>query len=569
MKKEIDKVKAFYDKQMVKFWKRLEFLRGIGVDESDSDGDVGSRDGSFHQDEKELRSFLFHRGDDNKDLEELYIKLYTGIESLKSFIEINQHAFSDLVEGYVKFSGQVFSNERLLCEPFGGDVDGLENLVEEMRSDYANLFTHVDLLEAAEQLKSRNKKSTEGDVFVLFFLVGICVSMVFSMLWVSVDGGRVGDFWLVFPIFRGTLLINMYFYLYGCCVYFWTKSKINHMYLLELNPKNIALDSNRSWKVASMLFVCWTTCFFLYLSLSKAYLPVITVLGLRLTADYFPLFCFLFFCLFFFFPFHTFHLSSRITLFKTLFHCAITPFGYSRFRENFAADVVSSMVISLEDIGYASCYFLTGSWITATGDRQKCSQWNKILTPTFAIIPYLWRFLQSARQVLKGKQWIQILNAGKYFSAITQVVLNGVHLNFDVSSWGAWKIVWIAAIFVAMTYCFIWDSVMDWGLISFHRHHKQKTLFGCIPLYAPKIRQRRMFPDWYYIISVVLNFFGRFAWIGTLSYNFIYPEYKDILKIGFGFLELCRRANWSIIRLEWAQISNYLKYRKSVFVPNF
>ena len=81
------------------------------------------------------------------------------------------------------------------------------------------------------------------------------------------------------------------------------------------------------------------------------------------------------------------------------------------------------------------------------------------------------------------------------------------------------------------------------------------------------LRKETKFEPWYYYVSIFYNFIGRFAWSFTLTYDYI-GNSQDFFKILFGSLELIRRFNWSNIRLEHAQTSNALHYRRNKFVPS-
>jgi hypothetical protein len=52
---------------------------------------------------------------------------------------------------------------------------------------------------------------------------------------------------------------------------------------------------------------------------------------------------------------------ERRGLWMTLAQSAIAPFGPMRFRHNYAADFLTSMVRVLSDISYTVCYFTGGT----------------------------------------------------------------------------------------------------------------------------------------------------------------------------------------------------------------
>ena len=77
-------------------------------------------------------------------------------------------------------------------------------------------------------------------------------------------------------------------------------------------------------------------------------------------------------------------------------------------------------------------------------------------------------------------------------------------------------------------------------------------------------RKDPRFSMWYYVLSCIFNFIGRVFWTAMLSYN-LFASGRDFVRTGLCVIEILRRANWSILRLEYAQVSNHLHYRLARF----
>jgi hypothetical protein len=56
-------------------------------------------------------------------------------------------------------------------------------------------------------------------------------------------------------------------------------------------------------------------------------------------------------------PFHVFYLRARIDLAITLWHILISPFGVVKFKDFFLADIITSFVVPLKDLGNIGCFF--------------------------------------------------------------------------------------------------------------------------------------------------------------------------------------------------------------------
>jgi hypothetical protein len=197
--------------------------------------------------------------------------------------------------------------------------------------------------------------------------------------------------------------------------------------------------------------------------------------------------------------------------------------------------------------------------------------------------------------------------------------------------WAPFRYIWLCFVIFSTLFSFWWDIQMDWGLVSFGKKSATSTravfinsdlpieesaptiskteeettsLLGShtsqfyngtnstdsvlTPLSAdsrasvdlvrrrskvrrlwrkvkPNFRDKRFFSSHTYIIMSAFNFVARFAWAGTISTFF--DTYKDYLKILFGSIELVRRCSWSVLRLEWAVVSNSEGYRRHTTVP--
>jgi hypothetical protein len=56
-------------------------------------------------------------------------------------------------------------------------------------------------------------------------------------------------------------------------------------------------------------------------------------------------------------PFHCCYLRTRRPLGVTLWHIFISPFGLVRFRHFFLADILTSMVNSLQTLAVIECFY--------------------------------------------------------------------------------------------------------------------------------------------------------------------------------------------------------------------
>lgn len=62
-------------------------------------------------------------------------------------------------------------------------------------------------------------------------------------------------------------------------------------------------------------------------------------------------------------PLHVFYLRTRQELMRVLFNIFLSPFGIVKFKHFFLADILTSMVYPLKDIGSMVCFFASGAWL--------------------------------------------------------------------------------------------------------------------------------------------------------------------------------------------------------------
>eukprot|EP00913_Durusdinium_trenchii_P004090 g3789.t1 len=175
-------------------------------------------------------------------------------------------------------------------------------------------------------------------------------------------------------------------------------------------------------------------------------------------------------------------------------------------------------------------------------------------------LPYLaWSvpFLIRARQcVITARHapdaWnrdLQRINLAKYLSALPVVFFAMCHarvipgINGSMLTSEDFEVLWALAAIVNSAFSFLWDLVMDWGLL--HWVPLKLGNFGLRPtLLYPQ-------PPVVYYFAIVLNFIGRTLW------SLRWSEQATIF-LGAFFLssvqqaaEVVRRCLWNVLRVEW------------------
>jgi hypothetical protein len=135
------------------------------------------------------------------------------------------------------------------------------------------------------------------------------------------------------------------------------------------------------------------------------------------------------------------------------------------------------------------------------------------------------------------------VNAGKYFSVILIHFSNIFRTKLRTE---ATFNVFLGLSLLSTLYSFSWDLYIDWGFF-------QKGSLAALKKRDIRgfLRQRTLFPTWFYLTSIVSNLVLRFLW--ALPMLPMLPGWLhnsqvlvSIITIGEGY----RRAQWSIIRIE-------------------
>ena len=176
---------------------------------------------------------------------------------------------------------------------------------------------------------------------------------------------------------------------------------------------------------------------------------------------------------------------------------------------------------------------------------------NKMGWAIFAwYLPFHIRFWQCINKWwVTGDTFPHFVNATKYFASIL-VILSNYFLGKDPS----WKSTMVSLYFFSTVYSYLWDLIMDWGMFRDSRLLRTKILY----------------PPRYYYFSCVTNFFLRFAWVLPLFPTSLWPEtFKSIegMTLFLAIVEIYRRAQWSLFRLENENINNFEKYRTILEIP--
>lgn len=262
---------------------------------------------------------------------------------------------------------------------------------------------------------------------------------------------------------------------------------------------------------------------------------------------YFGLISIFFIFIFFVFPCRCFYSSFRfgvlITLFKNIF-----PIGKNgvKFADFMFGDVLTSLTRPLSSITLSFCLFSCDNCMM-NNDRFYCNR-KDLAALCITLAPFIIRFFQCLNRFYYTKQaWPHLANALKYTGGIINTYVSWRYSRGSVSF-----LVFVIIGVVANSYMLFWDIKMDWRLGEFG----SKNFF---------LRDKLTYPKRFYYMVIVINAILRFTWV----YNLISVPIDDELKLFFfSLLEVYRRTQWGILRVENENLHNPEKYRTILDIPS-
>mmetsp|Transcript_28942 Transcript_28942/g.36313 ORF Transcript_28942/g.36313 Transcript_28942/m.36313 type:complete len:388 (-) Transcript_28942:148-1311(-) len=226
-----------------------------------------------------------------------------------------------------------------------------------------------------------------------------------------------------------------------------------------------------------------------------------------------------------------------------------SPKGQVFFIEVFVADALTSLAKTLSDIGLIIWFW------TLYDDRLMPTASSHIINPNvskcllqgcMATLPFLLRARQckvcydNEENLTRKKN--HLMNFIKYISSFPVVWIPVTQSIFQLQSTSFFNFIKYSALILNSGYSLLWDIKMDWGL------------FGKSPRWPGTRKITLMNCAWPYYAAVLVDVFLRFSWLLKLMESCDTCSFMDS-KLAFEIIEICRRAMWFVLRVEWEFIS--------------
>ncbi|CDW91778.1 xenotropic and polytropic retrovirus receptor 1 [Stylonychia lemnae] len=471
--------------------------------------------------------------------------IYTNLKWLNAFTTINVVAIQKAIDKFMKSYFLIKDNiidKKLLAYLDSKEFSRKKDVNRQQKKIirfFANLFENGSERRARYAMEKKDVEMRRQDLIQISIFSGaLAVIAIVAILVLLIPGAEdPWEDWIeIFSnlfAFRFLLMIIVVLVFSAVDIYILRKFKINYLFIFELDP---------NYKITHIQL---TRSFMIKLDYLFDEVPAIfTLIAICL----FVLICF--------FPFHCFYLKARKNLLFVLINILISPFGIVRFKHFFMADIITSFINPLKDMGNVGCYFVRGLWEDSEEtNNQNCPHLENYKI-TIAFIPFWFRLMQCFRRYHDTKVRAHLINGGKYFSSILVQTAGAFNTKFATSNT---LYILISISIYSTCYSLYWDFIMDWGM--FRTKEKGKKY----------LRSKLFYPVWFYYYAMVCNVILRFFWIVPLIHvdknGWLSKSHSITL-----FLTLAegyRRAQWALLRIENENVNNFEKYRNILQIPAF
>ncbi|XP_044488257.1 phosphate transporter PHO1 homolog 1-like [Mangifera indica] len=480
------------------------------------------------------------------------VELYKALGYLKTYRNLNMLAFIKILKKFDKVTGkQVLPIYLKVVESsYFNSSDKVMNLADEVEELFVKHFAEDDHRKAMKYLKPQHRKESHSVTFFIGLFTGCFIALLVGYVIMAHITGMYRPqpdtmyMETVYPVLSMFSLLFLHFFLYGCNIFMWRKTRINYSFIFELAP-------TKELKYRDVFLICTTSMtavvgvLFIHLSLvTKGYsfTQVQAIPGLLSLVFLMLLLC----------PLNIFHRSSRYRFLCVIRNIILSPLYKVLMLDFFMADQLCSQVPMLRNLEYVACYYITGSF--KNQDYGYCMRAKHYRDFAYAVsfLPYYWRAMQCARRWFDEGQTSHLINLGKYVSAMLAA---GAKVAYEKERSVGWLCLVVIVSSAATVYQLYWDFVKDWGLLQMNSKN---------PWLRNELMLRRKI---IYYFSMGLNLVLRLAWLQTVLHSsFGHVDYR-VTGLFLAALEVIRRGMWNFFRLENEHLNNAGKFRAVKTVP--
>lgn len=487
-------------------------------------------------------------------------------QNLDSVNSETEHLFANLENGWENYPcGRYFT------DTFPKSLTHIDNLKNHCTLIYSKKFrsTYSPLaLYELEFVKSKDR-NTEMDRYYVGFKLGLIACLFTWLLCNSFYVGNDLDFWTQPGLFLCTAIGN--FLLYRLCwagnIFIWSKFGVNYISILQLSnlQPNLLLVVDHSATLLLFYFIILiiyleantpgTLLEHTFMSYGSPFILLLITIVYQSYEHFFLV--------------GNERISRGLFSNQVFINCLKAPLIPLTFRDVFAADVTTSFTRIISDSAYASCWVLSGAFLTRhdTDDDvpvststdfgssyMNCSSYTMVVCAALLqLLPLIIRTLQCTRGC-RDSHWNiypQGWNTLKYLLSIVVVLL-----AVDTPSTEIYN----AVVVLVTVYKWWWDVAMDWGMFeilpTWQLLTSKDSLYN--KLNKMFLRPSTMYPSIaFYYFCIIADLGLRYLWVLSLLPPSTVGGFVSLqLSFFLGSMEIVRRSMWGILRVEWEHLKH-------------
>lgn len=468
-------------------------------------------------------------------LKKALLEYYRSLELLKNFQVLNSVGCAKILKKFDKTASRCMSDQwiKVTREYRFFKSRAVDELLDHVEHAYCSLFTRGNRVQALRKLRVKDlkTKSYYGPALYCGLLLGLCLALLCHIIVLLLARPHRPTARFLGYIYFALGLPLLLGWLFGLNAYIWDTRYINYRFIFEFNQRN-NLHLQQYGALAGSFAVVYLV--FVFLSVGG-------YLGWLLADIYQPWIALLLMLVILLWPLDHFYRSSRRWLLKVLYRVAVAPVYPCRFKDFFVNDQYMSLLATFEALGVLLHY-----------TTSRSGPPTRLLFPPIWYVyllqamPGLWRSLQCCRRFHDSRMaFPHLVNLGKYVVSVAVPVAVG--LDRMISARSRASTFWlVAAIKAANSLTSLaWDITMDFGL------WQRGPLSG-------RPRDTLIFEPWVYWYLVLSDTLARLAWIAPLVHGRLRPNSEATLLIvmGLSLVEVLRRFQWNIFRVEYEHVNN-------------
>ncbi|KAF8609112.1 EXS-domain-containing protein [Ceratobasidium sp. AG-I] len=245
-----------------------------------------------------------------------------------------------------------------------------------------------------------------------------------------------------------------------------------------------------------------------------------------------------------------FHRSARYWLLRTVGKLFVSGRTRVEFTDFWMGDQFCSLVYTMGNMYFLVCAYADG-WHHIQERCQLGPHWSIPLVLT--ALPSFIRLVQCVRRWVDSKNYIHLVNGGKYTASIVSYVAYYAWRHYGHKRDFRFAI-WVLFATINSCYTSYWDLTMDWSVLQV-KGVKYKFL-------RKDLAYSSYIPTYYF--AIVTNLMLRFIWVWYIPTGGLQAGSRAFI---FAVLEMLRRVQWNFFRLENEHIGNADQFRVTREVP--